>query len=248
MNTILWIHGFPFSSRIFDRQRSIDAAHVIPDLPGFGGSRPPEGPMRMDSYARRLLDAIPAHKFIVAGLSMGGYIAFALAQLAPERIEGLILLDTRATADTEEQRKARYDLIAKVRESGVQPVIDAMLPKMLTPGAPSSLVAEIRAIMEESSPEGVIAALDAMAKRSASTDLLPTLDMPALIIVGEEDPITPPSDAERMAEALPNARLVRIAGAAHVACVEKSEEVNAAIAEWLSVLGSQFSEDSRESP
>ena len=240
MNTILWIHGFPFSSRIFDRQRSIDAAHVIPDLPGFGGSRPPEGSMRMESYARRLLDSMPAETFVVAGLSMGGYIAFALAQIAPERIEGLILLDTRATADTEEQRKARYDMIAKVREEGVQPVIDAMLPKMLTPAAPSSLVAEVRAIMEESSPEGVIAALDAMAKRSASVDLLPTLDVPALIVVGEEDPITPPSDAERMAELLPNARVVRVAGAAHVANVEQAEVVNGVIGEWLNeVVGSR---------
>jgi 3-oxoadipate enol-lactonase len=239
MHTILWIHGFPLSARIFARQRAIIAAHVMPDLPGFGRALPPEGETSMESYARFALDQSPVRKVIVAGLSMGGYAAFAAARIAPERVKGLILIDTRATADTEEQRKARYESIEKVKAEGVAPVVSSMLPKMLTKNAKPELVDEVQRIMSASSPQGVIAALDAMAKRPDSTDLLPTLNIPALVIVGEEDTITPPSDAEKMAAALPNAKLVKIANAAHLSNVEQSHEFNAVVDAWLSAIGSR---------
>jgi 3-oxoadipate enol-lactonase len=149
----------------------------------------------------------------------------------------LILLDTRATADTDEQRKARYDTIEQVKREGVAPVVASMLPKMFTKNAPPELVDEVRAIMSGSSPEGVIAALDAMARRPDSTDLLPTLTIPVLILVGEEDPITPPSDSEKMAAAIPNATLARIPNAAHLANVEQASEVNRVVEGWLAGVG-----------
>lgn len=228
MHDLLWIHGFPLSSRVFDRQLSIAATHVMPDLPGFGGAPPPRGEMTMEAYAREVL---PEREVIVAGLSMGGYIALAMARLAPERVKGLILIDTRETADTDEQRKARYDSIEKVKREGIAPVVASMLPKMVTKNAPPELVDEVRGIMESSSPAGVIAALDAMAKRPASD--LGALNIPVLVVVGEEDAITPPSDAERMAAALPDARLVKIAGAAHLSNVEQAHDFNAAVQGWL---------------
>lgn len=232
MTTILWLHGFPLSARIFDRQHAIDATHVMPNLPGFGGAPPPAGETTMESYARDVL-AITPGKVIVAGFSMGGYVAFEVARLAPERIAGLILIDTRETADTDEARKGRYDSIEKVRAEGVRPIVEGMLPKMLTKSAPPELVEEVRSIMSKSSPEGVMAALRAMGERRDSTDLLPTLNVPALVIVGEEDPITPPSDAERIAGLLPKSRLVKIANAAHLSNVEQSDAVNRAVTSWL---------------
>src|SRR5688572_3955633 len=140
---ILWIHGFPLASSIFERQLAIGGVrHLMPDLPGFGLSpleggrlvRPDDGgrdvrPPSMDDYARLMLDVLDLRgidRAVIAGFSMGGYIAFALARIAPERMRGLILIDTRETADTEEARKGRYDTIAKVREQGIQPVVDAM--------------------------------------------------------------------------------------------------------------------------
>ena len=232
MTTIVWIHGFPLSSEIFEAQKSIDGVrHVMPDLPGFGGE--PLQPINtMDDYARFILEQVDGD-FIAAGLSMGGYIAFAIARLAPERLQGLILLATRETADDEKQRQGRYDMIEKVRAEGVTPVVEAMLPKMLTADAPDDMRERARRIMASSTSEGVIAALGAIATRPDSTALLPSLHVPVLIVVGEDDPITPPVDAERMARAFPNATLVRVPGAAHLVTVQKPEDVNAAVRNYV---------------
>lgn len=235
-NTILWMHGFPLSSAMFEPQRAIaGATHVMPDLPGFGGT-PARAGLTMDDYARFALEQLDRRgieKVTLAGFSMGGYIAFAIARLAPERIRALLLLDTRETADSEEARRGRLEMIETVRAQGVQPVVDAMLPKMLTSGAPRELKNRVRDIMLYSSVEGTIAALAAMANRADSSSLLPTLDIPALIVVGEEDAITPPADAERMARLLPHAKLVRIPNAAHMANFEQPEAFNRAVEGWI---------------
>lgn len=240
MKTIVWIHGFPLSSAMFEKQRAIEGVrHVMPDLPGFGESAPPSGPMTMDEYARIVLDKLDVETATFAGFSMGGYIALAIARTAPQRMEGLILIDTREKADTDEARKGRYDTIEKVREQGIAPVVDSMLPKMLTATAPQEMRDRVREIMNTSSREGVIAALQAMAERADSTSVLPTINVPTLIVVGAEDAVTPPADAERMAAAIPNAKLVKIAGAAHLANVEKAEEFSEAVAGFLGSLAAR---------
>lgn len=226
MSAILWIHGFPLTSRIFEPQRAIKGVeHVMPDLPALES---------MDDYARFVvaqLDARGIEQATFAGLSMGGYICFAALRLFPERVSGLILMDTRETADTEEARQGRFDTIAKVERQGVQAVADAMLPKMVVSEA---LKPAVREIMMSASPEYVVASLRAMANRPDSSSLLPSIAVPTLIIVGAEDTITPPSDAERMACAIPHARLVRIAKAAHLSNYDQPEAVNAAIQSWSS--------------
>ena len=226
MSTILWLHGFPLTSQIFEKQRAIRGFdHLVPDLPALES---------MDDYARfaiAQLDARGIEKATIAGLSMGGYICFAVWRLFRERVNGLILIDTRETADTEEARKGRYDSIAKVEREGVAAVADAMLPKMV---AAEELKPRVREIMMSASPEFVKAALRAMATRPDSSTLLPAIDVPTVILVGEEDKITPPADAERMANAIPNARLVKVAGAAHLSNFEKPGEFNAAIETSLS--------------
>jgi pimeloyl-ACP methyl ester carboxylesterase len=229
MKTIVWIHGFPLSSAMFEKQRAIEGVrHVMVDLPGFGAEPAPAKPMAIDDYARFVLASFDGQATI-AGFSMGGYIALAIARRAPERMEGLILIDTRETADTAEAKKGRYETIEKVRAQGIAPVVDSMLPKMLSENAPQSMKDEIRAIMNTSTAEGVIAALEAMAERPDSSDVLPGIAVPTLVVVGAEDPITPPSDAQRMAAAIPNAKLVTIAGAAHMANFEKADEFNDAV-------------------
>lgn len=234
---VLWLHGFPLASSVFEQQLAIRGVrHIMPDLPGFGQSRPNVGDVTIDDYARIAFDVLDHRGLdgaVFAGLSMGGYVCLAAARLAPERVRALILIDTRETADTEEARKGRYDSIDKVKREGIRPVVESMLPKMLTAGAPQELRDRVREIMSSSSAEGVTAALKAMAERRDSSSLLPQVRVPVLIIVGEEDSVTPPSDAERMAAALPHARLVRIAGAAHLSNVEQADEVNRAIAAFV---------------
>jgi pimeloyl-ACP methyl ester carboxylesterase len=234
---ILWIHGFPFASSIFESQLAIRGVrHVMPDLPGFGQSRPSGGALSIDDYARLMLDLLDHRgidRAVFAGLSMGGYICLAAARLAPERLRGLILIDTRETADTEEARKGRYESIEKVKKEGVAPIVASMLSKMVTRAAPREVRDRVREIMTSTSPEGAIAALTAMAGRPDSTATLPLIRVPTLILVGEDDTITPPSDAERMTAAIAGARLVRIAGAAHASVFEKPVEANRAVASFV---------------
>lgn len=237
---ILWIHGFPLASSIFEQQLAIRGArHVMPDLPGFGQSRPDGAELSIDDYARIAIDELNHRgidRAVFAGLSMGGYICLAAARLAPERLRALILLDTRETPDTPEAKKGRYASIEKVGKEGIAPIVDSMLPKMLTADAPQEMKERVREIMSSSSPEGVTAALRAMAERSDSTAVLAKIDVPTMIIVGEEDTITPPADAERMEKAIRGARLVRVRGAAHLANVEKADDVNRAIGSFVAGL------------
>ena len=227
---VVWIHGYPLASSIFEQQLAIRGVrHVMPDLPGFGQSRPDGGGLSIDDYAHRMLDLLDQRgldRAVFAGFSMGGYIALAIARIAPERMRALVLIDTRETADTEEARKGRYESIEKVRKEGVQPIVESMLPKMLTPNAPPEMKERVREIMSSSSPEGVITALRAIATRHDSSGVLPKIAVPVLIVVGEQDTITPPSDAERMQSRIARSRLVRIANAAHLANYEQAAEFN----------------------
>ncbi|HYO78516.1 MAG TPA: alpha/beta fold hydrolase [Thermoanaerobaculia bacterium] len=227
---VVWIHGFPLASSIFEHQLAMRGVrHVMPDLPGFGQSRPDGGELSIDDYAGmmvHILDERGIDKAVFAGLSMGGYIALAIARIAPKRMRALVLIDTRETADNEETRKGRYDSIEKVGTSGVKPVVDAMLPKMLTAEAPQEMRERVREIMTSSSAEGVVTALRAMATRHDSTGVLAKIVVPTLIVVGEHDTITPPADAERMASKIARGRLVRIADAAHLSNYEQAGEFN----------------------
>ena len=227
---IVWIHGFPLNSKVFESQRTIHAEHIAHDLPGFGKQPPAATIKGIGDYASYILRAAPKEA-VFAGLSMGGYICLAIARMAPERIRGLILIDTKETADTPEARRTRVETIEKVEKEGIKPVVESMLPKMVLN---ESLKPKVRQIMESSSKEGVIAALRAMADRPDSSDLLPRINAPTLIVVGDQDPITPPSDAERMKKAMPNASLVTIANAAHLSHMEKPDEFNNAVEQFLS--------------
>lgn len=235
--TTIWIHGFPFSSRIYDRQRTIAGSeHFMPDLAGFGSAPPPDGELSIDDYARDVLaqaDQRGIGRAHFAGLSMGGYVCLAIARIAPERMSGLILIDTRETPDTPEAKEGRYDMIEKVKQKGVSAVVDAMLPKMLTPAAPATAFGEVREIMMSNSAEGVTAALRAMAERPDSSGVLSGIRVPMLVVVGDADSITPPEDAQRMAKAIPGAKLVTIRGAAHLSNFEQPRQFNEAAAAFL---------------
>lgn len=230
---VVWIHGFPLSSRVFQHQLEIAGVrHIVPDLPGFGRSSYNPTISTIDDYARRvrsLVDQLDLQRVVFAGLSMGGYVCFSLARMAAERMLGLILIDTRETADTPEARKDRFATIEKVKQHGVSVVADSMLPKMLTRAAPPELIDDVRSIMTSCTPEGVMTALRAMADRPDSADVLRRLRVPTLIVVGEEDPITPKSDAERMAGLQAQSTLVTIPRAAHLSNLERPREFNEAV-------------------
>jgi 3-oxoadipate enol-lactonase len=207
----------------------------MPDLPGFGGVPAREG-VTMDDYARAALEALDAEgvdRAVFAGISMGGYVCFSALRLFPERISGLVLIDTRETADSHDARKQRFESIEQVKRDGVKPLVDAMLPKMLTPAAPQSMRNSVRQIMMSTSSEGAVAALRAMAERPDSTEVLPRISVPTLIVVGEQDPIATPADADRMAHHILNARVVKLPHAAHLSNVEQADAFNRAVQNHL---------------
>jgi len=237
---ILWIHGYPLSGRIFAPQTSIAGfRHIVPDLPGFGSSAASGSRATIDDFADaiiRLADELVLSRFVLAGLSMGGYIALAVIRKAAGRIAALILLDTKETPDSEKARAERLSTIDKVESSGTATVVESMLPKLLgaqTTESNPGLIRETRQILESASPEGICSALSAMAARPDSTATARSIKVPTLIIVGSEDTLTPPSDAERMHGLIEGSQLTIIPSAGHLPTLEQPEPTSRAIAEFL---------------
>ncbi len=239
---LLLLHAFPLSSKMWNPQMGLrgKARLIIPDLRGFGHTDTPDESYSLDdmaSDALALLDHLKIEQFVLGGLSMGGYLSFALLRrIDRSRVRGLILADTKAGADTEEARKNRLAMAEQAEREGSAPIAEAMTGKLL--GATSletrpHLVEEVKEIIRDNNGAGIAGAQRAMAARLDSTDLLPQLNMPALILVGEEDTLTPPSEAEKMAAALPNARLEVIPHAGHLSNMEEPEIFNAHVLAFL---------------
>lgn len=240
---VLLIHGFPFTSRMWQPQLHglADTGQIVaPDLPGFGDSPAAPPPHSVDAMAQAcvaVLDAQGIHgPAVIGGLSMGGYIALAIARLYPQRLRGLMLLSTRAAADGAEAKANRDKAIATAQEQGPAPAGEGMFPKLLAPGnyaAQPQTAEELRAIMAGATTEGVVMALTAMRDRPDSTPLLGQISAPTLVVHGEEDQVIPKSEAEAMAAAIPNSQLQLIANAGHVPNLEQAEKFNEVVAAFI---------------
>lgn len=233
---ILWIHAFPVSSRLFVSQFAIDGyRHIAPDLPGFGASASAPFPHSLDAAADQLLAMmtdVGESQFVAAGVSMGGYIALALLRRAPERLRGLMLCDTRETADTDEARQNRMKQIERIEREGAGFLAAEMLPNLVSNHADDSVRTRVRAMIQEASPSGITASLRAMASRPDSTEDLRRSDVPLLLVTGSEDTITPPSEAKRMAS-LRRAQLAEVDRAGHLACLEQGPAFNEIVSSFL---------------
>lgn len=245
-DVVFLMHAFPLDSRMWEPQlAAVPAGHryIAPDLRGFGGSEPPgRGILEMDDAAddlAALLDHLGAERAVVCGVSMGGYVAFAFWRRHADRTRALVFSDTRAVPDTEEGKANRHALAERVLREGSGAVVEAMYPNMLSPktreGRPG-VAEEVRRIMEEAPPEGVVAALRGLAARPDSTPTLGTITAPSLVIVGEDDTVTPLPEAERIASGISGARLVRIPGAGHLPNLEAPAAFDDALGEFLRSL------------
>jgi len=237
VTALVLIHAFPLSGAMWAHQvRALrDAADPIiaPSLPGFGGTAVPRGDASMDDYADSVVAAMDAAKIeraAVAGISLGGYVAFALWRRHRERIERLFLADTRAEADTEDARDKRLRLAALIREHGIEALLKTP-PPWLRKGSPfwDPLLKLIRG----QTPDGVAQGSIAMAHRPDSRPDLPTIDVPTAVVVGEEDEITPLELARVMSDAIPNATLSIIPAAGHLANLEAPTAFETAVRAWL---------------
>jgi 3-oxoadipate enol-lactonase len=245
--TLLLIHGFPLNSSMWSPQLD-DLANFVrviaPDLRGHGQSDAIAGPYSMELLADDCADLLAhlnvATPFVVCGLSMGGYIALEFYRRYGEHVAGLILTATRAGADSAEGKANRDKMAEMAKREGVTAVADAMLPKLLSPANfadDKELVEFARQMMEGASLEGVVGALAAMRDRPDSTPTLPTIDVPVLIIHGADDQLIPVSEAEAMAKAVPDGRLLIIPHAGHLPNLEQPDAFNDAVIDFLESLG-----------
>jgi len=240
---VLFIHGYPLDHTIWNPQlEALDGwRRIAPDLRGMGQSDAPDLGYSMATYASdlaALLDTLGVERVVLCGLSMGGYVAFEFLRRWRERVSGLVLIATRAGPDTTEGKRARDAAAAQAREGGAGVIADAMLPKMLAPGAPEGLVARVRALMAATPVPGIVGALGAMRDRPDSMSLLPALaGLPALVIAGGSDQLMPVSEMSAMAAAIPGARLVVAPGAGHLPTLETPSIVTDALQRFLAQPG-----------
>jgi pimeloyl-ACP methyl ester carboxylesterase len=186
---------------------------------------------------RGFLDALGITRPVVlGGLSMGGYVVFEFYRKYPQRIAGLILAATRAGADSPEAKANRDKAATTAREQGIGAIVEAMLPKMLSPKSYQTrpeLVTRVRKMMENTSLAGVVGDLAAMRDRTDSTALLAQIDKPTLILHGADDQLIPPSEAQVMSATIPNARLHILPEAGHLLNMEQPEVFNEAVRSFL---------------
>jgi pimeloyl-ACP methyl ester carboxylesterase len=241
---LVLLHAFPLDARMWNAVREPLASHlrvITPDQRGLGRSPLPDSEREpsLEDAARdvvALLDRLELDRVVLGGCSMGGYLAMAVLRLAPERIGGLVLIDTRATADTPEAAQTRLDVAKRVDDEGIQGwLVEANLPNLLAGSTREQcpdVVETVREIIESQPPEGISWTALALRTRPDSLDLLREAKVPALVVVGEEDPITPVTAANEMVEAMPGATLVVLPGAGHLTPLEDPAGVVEAILSW----------------
>ncbi len=239
----LLLHPYPLDHRTWEPLARLLAGRfrvVAPNLPGFGAGRKgdapwPAGGLSMAFLARRIVTWLRAREIrpaVVAGLSMGGYVALALAEGWPELVPALVLADTRARADTDEERAARLGAIGELEREGPGArdlLARMMVPRLLAPAAPAHLRERVADWVRETAPAAARAALRGMAHRPDRRPVLAGFPGPVLALCGEEDRLTPPAEHEEMAALARRGRLVRIPGAGHLAPLERPGDVARAL-------------------
>ncbi|MFC1429907.1 alpha/beta fold hydrolase [Streptacidiphilus sp. N1-3] len=241
---LVLLHAFPLSARMWQSQLDelpgsdgSEARVLAVDLRGFGGTELGSDEPSLDLLAddvALLLRRAGIERAVVGGLSMGGYVAMALARRHPELLAGLLLADTKATADTEQARANRERIAAAVLAAdSVRLLLDEQVPAPLlgatTVAERPKLVEKLRRAVEQATPQGVAWAQRAMAARPGSLDVLAGLTVPALVVVGEEDTVTPVADAEAMAAVLPDVVLTVIPAVGHLSALEAPDTFNWAV-------------------
>lgn len=239
---VVLIHGFPLNRAMWRPQ--VEALRdrftmIVPDLRGFGESAGPTDDLTMDTYAGdvlRLLDALGCERVALAGLSMGGYVAFRVVARAAQRIRSLIIADSRAGADSDEARQRRHAAIGRIQTEGPDGFLNEFTAGLVGPTAKAqtpAVLETVRQIVGRPPVSSLAAALAALAARPDSRPMLPSITAPTLAIVGEEDTVTPPDAAREIASGVRAGRLVTIPRAGHMANLEAPEAFNRAVREFL---------------
>lgn len=239
--TVLFLHAFPLNRQMWTAQvRALRgrARTLTVDFRGFGESDVPPGPYTLEMFADdalALARALGVTRAAVVGLSMGGYVAFRLIDRAPEFVRALVLADTRAEPDTPEGRTRRLALAERVEREGM-PAMQEFIQGLVGPATRETrqeVVAEVQRIIAHPDPRAVAHTLRALADRPNSRPLLPTITVPTLVLVGEEDTLTPPDSARVIADGIPRARLVVLPRSGHLSNLEAAHPFNQEMVDFL---------------
>lgn len=245
-DVLILVHGHPFNRSMWRSQ--VEAASgsgwrvIAADLRGYGETTVVEGTTTLDVFARdlaALLDVLDVGRVVIAGLSMGGQIAMEFARLYRGRVRGLLLAATFPQAETEEGVRNRHAAADRLLREGMGPYADETLPRMIAPRSIAALprVADhVLTMMRTTHPQGAAAALRGRAVRPPYEPVLATLDVPALVVVGDEDSFTTRADADRMHALLKGSQLVWMQGVGHMPNLERDAEFNAALYEFLKTV------------
>jgi 3-oxoadipate enol-lactonase len=239
---VVLLHAFPINARMWEGQLALADTgwHVIaPQFRGVDGAAadPPGG--SIDDYAGDvvdLLDGLHIKQAVIGGLSMGGYVAFAMLRHAARYFQGLILADTKPQADTPEAVEGRKKMLALVQQKGPAAVAEEMLSKLLgetTRRTNPAVVEHVRSLILASSADAIAGEIHALMSRPDSTPLLATIHFPTLIVVGEEDTVTPPALSHEMHNGIAGSELAVIPGAGHLSNLERPDSFNAALTRFL---------------
>lgn len=244
---VVLIHAFPLSRKMWTPQIKAFAGEnirlILPDLPGFGDSTLPPDGMSLEEMARGvagLIDELGIEKAVIGGLSMGGYVTFNLFRIRPDLFKAAVFCDTTSAADTEEKRSGRLATVEKIKDLGMQILIDEMLPNLIgeyTKANNGRLVSELKQMFADTDPRAAVAAMEATAERKDHTYLLPDIAVPTFFIVGDQDKLTDAGVAEKMHSQVTGSNIAIIRNAGHYTNLEQPEQFNEAL---LSFCGSVF--------
>lgn len=241
-DSLVFVHAFPLSQCMWEPQvkaLSQNYRVITLDLRGHGESDTLLWNFTLEDYANdiyELLRHVNVQQATFIGLSMGGYILFAFYRLFPTMVRRLVLADTRAQADTEESKAGRLAMAQTAYTQGPTAIADMMIPKLLTATTIENrkdLLEQVRAMIIKNQSSGIIVDLMVMAARPDSTALLTQIACPTLVIVGEEDVATPPTESQYMVERIPHAQLITIPNAGHLSNVEQANVFNQALEVFL---------------
>lgn len=245
---VVLIHGFPFSSEMWNGQTQMLQASqenlriVTYDLRGHGQSDVGDGQYSIELFVDdliALLDHLKITKTILCGFSMGGYIALRAIERNPDRFRALVLCDTMSAADSNEAKIKRANSIKLVKKQGVGRFAEGFLKAVFAPKTfetQPEIIDEISRIVLSNSPAGICGALLAMAGRTDTTEALSRINIPTLILVGEHDAVTPPNAAKNMQDRIPNSKLQLIKNAAHMSNLENPKVFNEQLIKFVAEI------------
>jgi 3-oxoadipate enol-lactonase len=240
-DALLLLHGHPMDASMWEPHlEGLEgmARLIVPSLPGFGGEPSGGDVMTMEAgadHAAAALRDAGVDRAVVCGISMGGYVAFALWRRHRDLVSGLVLSNTKAGADDEAGKECRRQLAERLRNEGN--FLADNPPPLLSADAPPELWNRVKEIVRAQPAEAIAAAALGMAERSDSTPNLAGIDVPTLVITSTGDTLIPPEATTPMADEIPGARLQIIQGAGHLSNLEAPDEFNRLLAEHLARIG-----------